>query len=131
VPSFIEDGYTENGYVAECAGIHEELHFKFRPMRSQERLKLQELGEKEPADRFDRTCAVAIAPKIESWSLKTPSGKDVPVSADNILLMSPRLWSLMFNIIGGYRPSDPLPTAAPGSPSPVSGIEQAEADAKN
>jgi hypothetical protein len=137
VPSFIEDGYSESGYIAASEGVYDELHFEFRPMLSQQRLKLQEIGEKEPADKFDRTCAEAIASKdpslakLVSWSLKTPGGKDVPITADNILRMSPKLWSTMFNIIGGYRASDPLPTAAPGSPAPMAGIEQGEADAKN
>ncbi len=98
-------------------------------MLSPERCKQAELMNKEPADKFDKICAESVAAKLASWSVVDRKGNAVACTPANLLKLHPQLWSKLYNIVAGYRPTDALPDepAAPRLP----GGEIQEADSKN
>jgi len=128
VADFIEDGYTEQGYIAAADGIHGPLEFEYRPALAKlaDRISGMLQGDRPNWDGFWDAIAKALArePKLlQSWSLKDSKGGDVPITEANVLRckQAHKIWA----VVTGQRASDLRPDGTrPGQPD-------LEADAKN
>ena len=108
---FIDDGYTEDGYLAAEKGFHGELSFRFRPMLPEQRDGIDQVTIKEGSVKGCKAIATAIANKVSSWSLKNAKGEDVPITPANAGRLRPRLFDKLWAVIAGRMPSDPKPDA--------------------
>lgn len=126
---FIDDGYTEEGYIANEEGYHGELEFTFRPAlpRLADRVTALLMADKWEAFWDAAAKALASEPKLlQSWSLKGAGGQDVPITAANIQRLKPRLAHKLWSVVSGNRPSDPRE-----GDLPAGGKIDLEGDAKN
>jgi hypothetical protein len=125
---FLEDGYTERGYIAAADGLHGPLEFEYRPAlgKLSDRIAALIQGERPNWDAYWDAMSKALAsePKLLlTWSLKNSKDEDVPITAANVqrCKQAHKLWS----IVCGMRPSDSRPDGSrPKQPD-------LEADAKN
>ncbi len=110
--NYIDDGYTEDGYIAAIPGLHGEFRFTFRPMLVAERSTV--LGKHVldlPESQQDITFAKAMASRLKSWSLVDKNGKPVPINQDVAMRLKPALFRRLFAIIAGTEAADPDPLA--------------------
>lgn len=116
----VEDGYTEDGFIAAEEGIHGPLEFTYRPLLTARRDNIARLE----GDAFPNAAAKELAKQLKKWSAAV-GGKPLPLTEANIRSAKPRLFDKLWLIVAGYRASDPRPDAEP--PAAV----DLEADAKN
>lgn len=96
---FIDDGYTQDGYIAEVAGIHGPLEFTFRPMLVETRDKLDRGFLQGSADSH-KAAREEIARRLVKWSL------DKEHSAANIGRLRPPVFDKLYAIVSGRIASD-------------------------
>jgi hypothetical protein len=128
-----DDGYTEDGYIAEVPRLHPALRFRFRPMLSTERAQaMRDMGKainSPNAKQSEIISAKLMAERILEWDLKDGSGNIVPVTADMILRVKPQLSNRLYAIVVlGTAPSDEDPES---EKEPTSQEEQETGDLKN
>tara|TARA_R110000787_G_scaffold116431_1_gene226637 strand:+ start:84 stop:476 length:393 start_codon:yes stop_codon:yes gene_type:complete len=96
---FIEDGYSEEGYLKEYEGFHGEVKFTLRPMLHSERaafaLAVSRAPEKESA-----LIDVLLEKHITDWSYDREAKKE------NFAKMRPLLKVRLWNIVQGLAISD-------------------------
>ena len=125
---FIEDGYSETGFIAAVDGVHGALEFEFRPalFKLADRITGLIQGERADWQRFADEAAKALGqdPKLlQSWTLKDSKGNPVQITAANCLRVKNQLFHKLWLIVAGQLPSDPRDgTQKPTTP---------EADSKN
>lgn len=106
----IDDGYTENGYIAAEEGKHGELFFEYRP--SVPKLA-DKIGSMIPDwDRFWPEVAKSLARDphlLLNWSLVDSKGQPAALSELNILKLKPLLAHKLWGVVSGNRASDPRP----------------------
>lgn len=112
----IDDGYTEQGYIAPVEGLHGALEFTFRPILPARR----DAVARNDGEGFVTAAAKELAKAIKSWSASA-GGKALPVTEHNIRSAKPRLFDRLWLVVAGYQPSD----------AKDAGIVNLEADAKN
>lgn len=122
---FLDDGYTEAGYLKAVDGIHGCLEFEYRPalVKTADRITGLIQGERPDWERFADSAAKAMATDpglLKSWSMKNRKGESVPITVDNLLRVRNQLFHKLWMVIAGQMPSD-------GQPSKPN----LEADAKN
>lgn len=132
ISGMIDDGYEENGYIAEVPRLHPALRFRFRPMTSGERtaaMREMERALKSPNPKMSEiVSARMMAERILEWDLANGQGEIVPVTEENILKVKPTLSNKLYSItITAVVGSDEDPEAETKSAGP----DQAETDAKN
>jgi hypothetical protein len=134
------DGYTEDAYIEALPGFYGEFRFKFRPMLIEERAALFNQNDKLPPAEYERKCAAALSNKLVEWSLIDKAGKQVPVSAQNILRLKPNLNGRIFGIVLGTQATDIDPlwseskkesSAEQKYESAITGASVQESDVKN
>lgn len=107
---YIEDGYTEDGFVRRRPGMwDEDLRFLYRPMTVIQQKKLMREVSKKREDDVDgqlKLQALAVCKQIIEWEYKRPDGRSVEVSVDSLLKMKPMLFAAVCSIVGGFEPSD-------------------------
>lgn len=112
---YIEDGYTEDGFVRRRPGMwDQDLRFLYRPMtRGQQQMLAQKCfkrrekgGDASVLDELNFQ-AQAVAKCLCEWDYKRPDGKEIPVSGESLLRMKPMLFAAVCAIVCGYEPSDP------------------------
>lgn len=130
----IEDGYEENGYIAEVPRLHPALRFRFRPMTSGERaaaMREMERALKSPNPKMSEIISARMmASRVLEWDLKNGEGETVPINEEMMLKVKPALSNKLYAItITAVIGSDEDPEADPKI-KPAE-LDQAEADAKN
>lgn len=132
-----EDGYTEDGYIAEQPRLHPALRFRYRPLLSTERaqaMRDMERALKSPnAKQSEIVSARLMAERILEWDLRNGQGEVVPVTEEFLLKVKPVLSNRLYAIvILGASPSDEDPEAGEKKkPELPEGVTQEEADLKN
>jgi hypothetical protein len=126
---FIDDGYTEEAYIAARAGFYGEHRFKYRPMLAKATAAMAEKADRSLDGSIADDRADAIAKHLLLWDMRDSKGSLVPITAANLKRLKPTLFMRLFNLLAGYDPSDADPTA----PDPAADVERKslEADAKN
>lgn len=103
---YINDGYTEEGFVAAVPGLHGELRFTFRPFTVEERAQVTNGLRNVQPHLHNRKYAIEAAKKITAWSLRDGADKPVEVKADTVYAIRPALFDRLIDILLGYKPSD-------------------------
>jgi len=103
---YLEDGYTEDGYIAAAPGLHNAIEFRYRPLTSDERSTI-----------LDKTAKVQTAPlrnavirehlvkQIESWSIVDKNGAAMAITVETIKRLKPAVFDKLWDIIGGWAGS--------------------------
>jgi hypothetical protein len=104
--NFIDDGYTEQGYIAEAPLVHTAVRFEFRPALSHERAEVhhRKVFEMPPEKRF-ALYAREVEKRIAKWDL-TCNGEPLPIKAAKAVRIKPDLLEKLINVITGVAPSD-------------------------
>lgn len=130
---FIDDGYTEQGYIAQLDNVHPALEFEYRPALVKLADKITGLiqGERPDYERFIDAAAKAMAREpglLKSWSLRDAKGNAVQITEANLQRVRNLLFHKLWMIVAGQSPSDRRPDGTvPGDGKPAN----LEADAKN
>lgn len=105
---FIDDGYTEEFYIAAVPGLHGALAGQRRPMLPREvsRAVHQCQQHEEHPEQVDLLCAAVMADKLVSWDFRDRRGNDVAISPANILRMRASLMNKLWGLVLGTRASD-------------------------
>lgn len=120
---FLDDGYTEKGYIAAEPGLHGALRFEFRPMLLAQRTPLLDRWEKLEPTKRDAIMAEFVTPNLLSWSLTDARGATVPISAANVLRLRPALQGKLVNVIMGLAAGDMDPEATDADRSATAELE--------
>lgn len=136
--SYIHDGYTEDGYIAESKRLYSDLRFRYRPLLVAERTACMALIEKKEPRAQDGVRADVMKRQLVSWDLKH-DGQAVPIETQHILRLQPSLFLALWYIITGIAASDDdggqqAGDAASGASeleAALAGLTKPEADAKN
>lgn len=117
---FIDDGYTEDFYIAAVPGLHGALAGQRRPLLAREVSQAihQCQQHEDNPEQVDVLCARTIADKLVAWDLRDRQGRDVSISEANVLRMRSSLMNKLWGIVLGTRASDLAPQSAgrPGDP---------------
>lgn len=109
---FIDDGYSEDGYIAAVAGVHGPLTFKYRPAMGQLVDKATALAGRDEWDKFWDLIPKALArdPKLLlEWDETDSKGQLVQITEANLKRIRDMKFHKIWSIIAGLRISDPLP----------------------
>lgn len=108
--SFIADGYTESGYIAEKPGIYEAVRFKYRRMLHG---ALARVRDRMNQGSLDGAKAVypELAEHVKEWDVKEydKDEKEVgtlKIGVKEVARLAPQLVEKLFNIVAGYQASD-------------------------
>lgn len=112
VPNFIDDGYTQEGYIAGVVGLHGPLSFTYRPFLPETRDRLLKSQQRDNATGH-KEARDELAKAVQKWDLKDRTGRDVPKAAVNIGKLRPLLQDKLFSIVAGQIPSDKDPDIVP------------------
>lgn len=107
----INDGYTENGYIAEHKRLYPAVRFTFRPMLIAELVEYGRAVDKLKGMEVRRYVAQLLKDKISSWDLVDAKGESVPVNVANFLKLKASLFDKLFGIVSVQIPSDDDPDA--------------------
>lgn len=96
----IDDGYTEDGFIAAVPGLHPELRFTYRPVRREERATWgRGLEGCNPAAQTRKTNEL-LAKHVASWSAVAP------ITAENVGRLRQTLFDKLFAVVMQERASD-------------------------
>jgi hypothetical protein len=98
----IEDGYSEEAFIAPEPGLHGPLTFTFRPLLAHRR----DAVSRNEGEAFANAAAKEMAKQIKSWSATGADGKALAVSESHIKSAKPRLFDKLWLIVAGYKGSD-------------------------
>ncbi|MCI0358641.1 MAG: hypothetical protein L0211_09165 [Planctomycetaceae bacterium] len=108
---FIDDGYTEQGFIAAVDGVHGPLEFEFRPalVKTADKITGMIQGERVDWERFADAAAKALARDpglLKGWSLKDSKGNAVQITEPNLLRVRNQLFHKLWMIVAGQVPSE-------------------------
>lgn len=105
--AYINDGYTERGYIAGVPGLHGPLRFAYRPALLEEVTAYNRGADKLKDHELNKYAARWAAGRLQSWDLTDHKGNPIPIAADALLrLRSPRLFYRLVRIFLGDEASD-------------------------
>jgi len=104
--SYFHDGYTQPGFIRAVPLLHGELRFTFRPALVEQRSQLVDAAGRLKSDAYDRHVATFLAEKLVGWDLADESGRDVAISATNLLRLHPEVFIKLHRIVLGWIASD-------------------------
>jgi len=117
--AYIEDGYTEVGFMKEVSGVHQACRFSFRPvLATSVRSTLDRWSEIAPELKSSRINNL-IKDHVTEWDL-THNGNILPITIETLERLKQPFVDRMFNIITYSDSSDASDSA-----------RQREEDAKN
>lgn len=109
--NLIPDGYTEAGYIAPVPRLHSGIRFKFRPMLHEVKTALLVgMERKTPAQR-SRIVSEAVAKHVTEWDVTDANGAAAPITLASVQHLRPALVDDLYNIVSGWKASDPDPDA--------------------
>lgn len=106
---YIDDGYTEQGYLRAVPGLHPDIRFTYRPMTLAVRGRMMTRGEKckDDAERFTVQAETIVQGNLLlEWNVSDRKGAALPISVENMLKLRPRVFLALVAIIAGVEPSD-------------------------
>jgi hypothetical protein len=125
----INDGYTQPGYIAAVAGVHDALDFSYRPMLPEERDEFTRL-EGISAEAAHAYARQVLVNNVKTWNVVGDNDNTLPVNDESLKgfrgVLAEAYTKLLY-IVAGWRASDPRPGKEPPKP----GAEQGAEDAKN
>jgi len=105
-PVYLEDGYTQEGYIAAVPGLFEALRFEFRPIVVAEQSAHYKEEKKFSGPAWARFAADFIARRLLSWSAARQDGAPVPLRGPDVAKIHPALFSRLYSILNGTDASD-------------------------
>lgn len=110
--AYIDDGYTERGFLTAIPGLHPAVAFSYRPMLLTELARFAERTAHASQDAVRREAARWLSLKLVEWDLCDSQNRTVPIFAttfplDNLLRVKPCVFVRMWKIVCGDAPSDP------------------------
>lgn len=110
--NYIDDGYTEDGYIAAAPGFHGPLEFTYRPALAETRDKLNRAGQADVA-KGHKEARDELAQLIKKWSLVDRAGAEVKCTPANLARLRPMLQDKLYGIVTGQIASDKQDTDQP------------------
>lgn len=107
---FIDDGYTETGFIAG-GDDRPAILFRYRPMTAAEWMGLLQRCDGRNLEEARRLEADALQKHVESWDVKDRSGNAVPLKAAMLLRLRQEAFRRLFAIVSGQEKSDSHPKA--------------------
>ncbi|WP_417390218.1 hypothetical protein [Gimesia sp.] len=103
--AYIDDGYSEEGFIKEVPGIHQACRFKYRPiMPGEYREALHHWSEISAAEKSTRINET-IVKLLESWDLEFKS-KILPIDVATLERLKQPFVDRLFNVVTGSDISD-------------------------
>lgn len=136
--SYINDGYTADGYIEEIPRLHQALRFTYRPVLPADRgIYMAEIEKATPRGKEEFRAEI-IRRHVPSWDMKN-GDEAVPLHKAAILHVHPALFTRLYLIVMGYDAPDAQPDAtkldtldvAAQLDAALAGTTPVEADAKN
>lgn len=119
--SYIPDGYTLKGFIAQQPGLHGALNFTYRPMLQKDRVLVIEKIRTCPIEKSEDEVARVVAARVKTWDLTHPeTGAAIEISSDAALHLQSTLLTRLWNILIGDKPTDINPDWAPQERKAVS-----------
>lgn len=112
--SFIDDGYTEEGFIAAVPGFHGSLAFTYRPLLAETRDKLQR-AQMTDVEKGHKIAREELSRAIKSWDLSDRNGTKVQIAPANIARLRPMLQDKLYGIVTGQMASDLKPDVTPAA----------------
>ena len=133
---FIDDGYTQEGYIASVEGVHGSLSFTYRPLIVEQRDAIDDVTIRQGGAKGSRACAAALAQQVSKWDLCKGNAEPVQIESANLTKVRPALFDKLYAIVAGRRPSDPRPTSTKSEDKDyittlLNGVAMPEDGAKN
>jgi hypothetical protein len=98
--AFIDDGYTEKGYIQPLDLVHPAVRFTYRPTLIEERGELRgKIALETKEARREQLTAAALAKHLLSWDVRDKSGNVVPTTANFVLRVKPALFDRLAMIV--------------------------------
>ena len=110
--NFIDDGYSEDGFLAAEKGLHGDVTFSYRPLLPEQRDGIDEVTLKQGAAQGAKVICSALAKNLVAWSIKDSKGQAVPIKPGAIGRLRPRLFDKLWAVVAGRMPSDVKPDAS-------------------
>lgn len=104
--SYIEDGHTLKGFVAEVPGLHGPLCFEYRPLLKVERSIVYDKIKRLPPAAAEEESDRVLASRLVDWDLVTTQGEAVPRTKEHVAKLQSVLSSKLFAIVTGVAPTD-------------------------
>lgn len=136
--TYIEDGYTANGFITEVPRLHSSLTFKYRPVMIGPRgVYLAKIEAATPQGKEEFRAEI-IKRHVVQWDLKH-KGEPVLIETAPILHLQPQLFMRLYYILMGLDATDAQESDATAKTldagaeldAALAGVTPAEADAKN
>jgi hypothetical protein len=110
--AFIDDGYTEKGYIAGVDRLYPAVRFEFRPTLHEERREFFRTGENKRTGG-DEVAHIAafLERKITSWDLKRGDSTGLPIEVASFKRLKPALLGRLSDIVLGIQAPDEDPDA--------------------
>ena len=103
---FINDGYTEEGYIAAVEGLYESMRFSYRPYLSEERARVMApINAAKPENRAVMYMQTALA-KLQSWDQCNSAGEPLALTLDNLKKVRIAKLDRLTDIVLGFAPTD-------------------------
>lgn len=118
---FIDDGYSESGFIAEEPGLYPAVTFTFRPMLPTEYGQFLGRLANDNEEKARHEMARWISTKLVEWDLRDSRGNTVEITPQNVVRIKEPLLVRLWRIVSCRDASD-----SPGSKRP-----DMESDSKN
>lgn len=105
-PVYIEDGYTQKGYIAAVPGLFDALRFEFRPLVATDQSAHAKEEKKFSGPAWARFAADFMAKRIVSWDAKKQDESPVPLRGPEVAKIQPALFGRLYGILNGTDASD-------------------------
>ncbi|MBL8794797.1 MAG: hypothetical protein JNM56_12890 [Planctomycetia bacterium] len=101
-----EDGYTESAFILGVERIHPDLRFEYRPITLIESVAYSRAVKDLDGKELHEHSAKWAAGRLLSWDLRGKDGKTVPIQADMLTRLKPRLFYRMQAVLLGNEAPD-------------------------
>lgn len=108
--AFIDDGYTETGFIPEVERMHPAITFDYRPMTAQEWMQFLHEADALKLNEVQANQSKLTASHVTRWNLRDRAGNIVPINTSTMQKLKPQLSSKLFKIVSGQEASDANPS---------------------
>lgn len=110
--AYIEDGYTERGYIAEVEGLHPALAVTYRPALPSEVNAFYRSIEGVKPEEVEAKAAEWIATRLSSWDVKDGGNRPVTCGAYYAQRLRPKLFFKLLKCLRGEEAWDQNPATS-------------------
>ena len=105
--NYIPKNFLQSGYIALVPRLHDALRFKYRPAVVLERAELRAAAAADPQGGLERCAAALLLNKLACWDYHGPDSSAIlPITRENLLEMHGEVFSKLYQVVFGMRPSD-------------------------